>query len=256
MSLLNNAFTRWLKHFFKPPEGEQLDLNRRAIMASGLAGLGGLMLFRIHPQANGRTYSPELIRPPGAVSEAEFLAKCIKCGECMKVCPTNALHPTFMEAGLEGMWTPYFIMKIGYCEFECTLCTQVCPTDAIKELTVEEKRKTKIGRAYFDKNRCLPYAFARSCIVCEEHCPTPEKAIWFEEVEMLNHAGEKILVKQPRVDPDLCVGCGICENVCPIEDKAGIYVTSAGEDRNPDNQYLLQSDMGGYGQDYSAGGIY
>ncbi len=245
---MSNVFTRWLKRFFKPPKGERIDLSKRAILASGLAGLGGAMLFRIHPQASGRTYHPELIRPPGSVSEEEFISRCIKCGECMKVCPTNVIQPTFMEAGLEGIWSPVLKMKLGYCEFECTLCTQVCPTDAIQELTVDEKHKAKIGQAFFDKNRCIPYAFSRSCIVCEEHCPTvPDKAIWFEEVEVVNHAGETVTVKQPHVDPDLCIGCGICENVCPIKDQAGIIVTSAGEDRNPDNVFLLSTDDSGYG---------
>ncbi len=244
---MSDTFIRWIKRFFRPPKEERINLNRRALFGSALAGLGGAMLFRVHPMASGRSYSHALVRPPGSVKEDEFLARCIKCGECMKVCPTNAIHPAFLEAGLEGMWTPVMDMKIGYCEFECTLCTQVCPTDAIKELSVEEKQKIKIGLAFFDKNRCIPYALSRSCIVCEEHCPTvPDKAIWFEEVEVVNHTGEKIPVKQPHVDPELCVGCGICQNVCPIKDLPGVYVSSAGESRNPDNIFLLGGDFGGY----------
>jgi formate hydrogenlyase subunit 6/NADH:ubiquinone oxidoreductase subunit I len=165
----------------------------------------------------------------------------------MKVCPTNAIQPTLFEAGLEGMWSPVLKMGLGYCQYECTLCTQVCPTDAIKPLTVEAKQKTKIGLAFFDQNRCLPYAFARSCIVCEEHCPTPTKAIWFEEVEVVNHRGDRIQVKQPHVDPNLCIGCGICENKCVVEDQPAVYVTSLGETRNPKNQaFLTSEEQGGY----------
>jgi formate hydrogenlyase subunit 6/NADH:ubiquinone oxidoreductase subunit I len=159
----------------------------------------------------------------------------------MKVCPTNAIQPTLFEAGLEGLWSPTLNMQLGYCEYECTLCTQVCPTDAIKELPLEEKVETKIGMAFIDQNRCLPYASARSCIVCEEHCPTPEKAIWFEEVEVFNEDGEQVRLKRPRVNPELCIGCGICQNKCPFMDQPAIYVTSAGETRNPDNQVLLSS---------------
>jgi ferredoxin len=235
---------RWLRHFFKPPRQSRLDLSRRFLLTSGLAGFGGGLLFRTGAKGQGRSFDPALIRPPGSLAEEDFLAHCIRCGECMKVCPTNAIHPTLLEAGLEGLWSPVLKMKIGYCEYECTLCTQVCPTQAIKKLTVEEKQQVKIGLAFIDKNRCLPYAFARSCIVCEEHCPTPKKAIWFEEVEVVNSRGEKVLVKQPHVDPELCIGCGICETKCPVADHGAVFVTSVGEGRNPKNQILLSSTSG------------
>ncbi len=234
------AVVRWLGNFIHPPKGEGLDRSRRALITAGATGLGGGLLFGIQPLAGGKSYNPELIRPPGSAGEEEFLSRCIRCGTCMRVCPTNAIQPTLFEAGLEGMWSPVLKMKMGYCEYECTLCTQVCPTDAIRDLQVEEKQKLKIGLAYFDKNRCLPYALGRSCIVCEEHCPTPKKAIWFEEVDLLNVRGERVLVKQPHIDPELCIGCGICENKCPIVDRAAVIVTSGGESRNPKNQTLLE----------------
>jgi ferredoxin len=230
---------RWLANFIRPPRADKLDLTRRALITSGLAGAGSGLLFGIQPLAGGKSYNPELIRPPGSLGEEEFLERCIRCGECMKVCPTNAIQATLFESGLAGMWSPVLKMKMGYCEYECTLCTQACPTDAIREITVEEKQRVKIGLAYIDRNRCLPFALARTCIVCEEHCPTPKKAIWFEEVEVKNVRGEKVLVKQPHIDPDLCIGCGICENKCPVTDRAAVIVTSAGETRNPENQMLL-----------------
>jgi ferredoxin len=238
---------RWLRNFARPAKHEQLGLSRRSILAAGLAGAGGALLFKIEPLGGRRSYNPWLIRPPGSVPEPEFLEKCVRCGECMKACPTNAIHPTTLHAGLEGTWTPVLNMDVGYCEYECTLCGQVCPTHAIRELSVEEKQKVRIGLAYFDKNRCLPYAYARSCIVCEEHCPTPKKAIWFEEVEVRDARGGKLVVKQPRVNAELCIGCGICQNKCPMSDQAAVLVTSVGETRNPDNQILLSSDPYGYG---------
>jgi MauM/NapG family ferredoxin protein len=240
---------RWLRQFVRPVKQERLDVNRRSLLAAGLAGAGAALLLRVEPLAGGRSYAPGLIRPPGALPEHEFLERCVRCGECMKVCPTNAIHPVFSQAGTESMWTPYLDMDLGYCDYECTLCGQVCPTDAIRELTAPEKQKVRIGLAYFDRSRCLPYAYARSCIVCEEHCPTPKKAIWFEEVEVTNHRGERLVLKQPRVDAELCTGCGICQNKCPMADRAAVLVTSLGESRNPANQILLTSDPyagGGY----------
>jgi formate hydrogenlyase subunit 6/NADH:ubiquinone oxidoreductase subunit I len=232
---------RWFLRYFSSPEAEKLNLSRRVLVGSSLAGAASGLLFQAGARGQGKSFNPALIRPPGAVAEEEFLARCIRCGECMKVCPTNAIQPTLFEAGLEGLWSPVLKMKLGYCEYECTLCTQVCPTDAIKLLGVEEKKNIKIGLAFFDKNRCLPYAAARSCIVCEEHCPTPKKAIWFEEVQVLNSRGERVVVKQPHIDLELCIGCGICEKKCPIADQGAVFVTSAGETRHPKNQILLPS---------------
>lgn len=219
---------------------QQLDLNRRAMLGAGVLGIGGALVLRAHPHFSREVFHPELVRPPGSLSEEEFLARCVRCGECMKVCPTNAVQAALLEVGLEGLWTPVLKMNVGYCEYECTLCMQVCPTGAIRETSLEEKQEIRIGTAFFDKDRCLPYSFHRSCIVCEEHCPTPTKAIWFEDVEIVNRQGEKTMLKQPHVDPELCTGCGICVTKCPVEDRPAVYVTSAGETRHPDNRFLLE----------------
>jgi MauM/NapG family ferredoxin protein len=234
----------------------KLDLSKRALLGAGAAAVGGVFLSRLSPQAQGRMYNPSLIRPPGALPEREFLQRCIACGLCMKVCPTNGLHPTLLQAGLDGLWTPQLIPQIGYCEQECNLCGQVCPTGAIEPLTVEEKKKVKIGLATIDTNRCLPYAYQRECIICEEHCPVATKAIYFIEKEIQLRDGTTRVLKQPRVDPDLCTGCGICEAKCVFKDLPAIRVTSAGETRHPDNQPILtvgsrDADIG-YGDETGA----
>jgi Pyruvate/2-oxoacid:ferredoxin oxidoreductase delta subunit len=157
----------------------------------------------------------------------------------MKICPTGGLQPAITEAGLEGLWTPRLAPHIGHCDYTCTLCGQVCPTQAIESLTEEAKHAVKIGLASFDKTRCIPYTYGRECIVCEEHCPVPDKAIYAVEAEVIDHDGNKKTIKQPRVNPDLCTGCGICENVCPYRDRPGIRVFSSNETRHPDNQPIL-----------------
>ena len=133
-----------------------VSLTRRSLMASIAAG-AFLPMF-IGSRTIARVSDPLLIRPPGALSEDEFLERCVRCGECMKVCIGNALHPAFLESGLEGMFSPRLIARAGYCEFNCTLCGQVCPTGAIQTLQPEAKHTFKIGHAFFDRNRCLPYA--------------------------------------------------------------------------------------------------
>jgi ferredoxin len=216
-----------------------MDLGRRQVVLSIFSGALAVPFLRITPLSKSGYSNPELLRPPGALEEREFLKRCVKCGECMKVCITNGLQPTFLEAGLEGIWSPRLIPRIGYCEYRCTLCGQVCPTGAIQRLPLEEKMKIRIGLAMIDKGRCLPYAHATPCIVCEEVCPTPKKAIWFEEAVVKDREGREIVVKQPRVDLEICIGCGICETKCPVGGQPAIYVTSIGESRSKTNQLLL-----------------
>jgi polyferredoxin len=230
------------------------DVSRREVMTGALAGAALVPAMRIGDWPGG-AYSEKVIRPPGAVAEADFLDRCIRCAECMKVCPNNALHPALFEAGPEGLWTPILIPRIGYCEHSCVLCGQVCPTGAIAK--IEEKDKlgqgvppVRIGTAMFDRGRCLPWAMATPCTVCEEFCPTSPKAIWVEEVQVPRRArvarpGEEgqsdlVTVRRPHIDPSLCIGCGACEKVCPVVDRPAVYVTSAGESRSQTNVILLE----------------
>jgi ferredoxin len=221
------------------PKSGVIDLKGRRLALSAIAGAATVPFFSFSLES--KRVNPALIRPPGSRPEDEFLKKCARCGECMKVCLTNAIQPTALEAGLEGVWTPYLIMRLGYCEYSCTLCGQVCPTRAIERLPVKEKQQTKIGLAFISKDRCLPYAAQTECVVCEEHCPTPKKAIWFDVKEVTLQDGSTKLIKQPVVDLDLCIGCGICEYKCPVVDKPAIYVQSIGESRSETNQILLES---------------
>lgn len=216
-----------------------MDLGKRRVIGSILAGVIAAPLLKVSPIVKATSRYPELIRPPGALDERAFLDRCIKCGECMKVCTTNGLQPTLTEAGIEGIWSPVLVPRIGYCEYRCTLCGQVCPTGAIRRLEPEEKAKVKIGLAMIDKGRCLPHAHATSCIVCEEVCPVPGKAIWFEKVVVKNREGTELLLKQPKVDIERCIGCGICEAKCPVIGRPAIYITHVGESRSPESQLLI-----------------
>jgi len=165
------------------------------------------------------------------------------------VCPNNALHPTLEQAGIEGLWTPALTPRIGYCEPSCVLCSEVCPTGAIWQLSARQKgwvaasaatdEPVRVGTAFYDRGRCLPWAMATECIVCEEWCPVSPKAIYLEEAQVADAAGTMKTVKQPRVDAKRCVGCGACEYACPLQDRPAVYVTSIGESRSPSNQILL-----------------
>ncbi len=171
------------------PAGEARlpDLTRRGIVAVSLGGLAVVPLLRLNGSLSGN-WDPRLVRPPGSLAEADFLSRCIKCGQCMRVCPTNVLHPAGMEAGLEGIWTPVLNFRIGVsgCQHNCVACSRICPTAAIRPLTPDERMgrgnftargPLRIGTAFVDRGRCLPWAMDRPCIVCQENCPMSPKAI-------------------------------------------------------------------------------
>lgn len=202
-------------------EWREYDPSRRQVLAALGLSVAGVALLRTEPTA--RRDHPHLLRPPGG-RDADFLAKCIRCGKCMKVCPTSGLQPSLLEGGWEGWWTPVLVPRLGYCDYTCNKCGLVCPSGAIPPLSLEEKREAVVGQAYIDRSRCIPWVDNRNCIVCEEMCPVPQKAIKLEEVESEDEWGEPIILLRPWVRHDLCIGCGICEYQCPLEGQAAIRV--------------------------------
>jgi MauM/NapG family ferredoxin protein len=208
-------------------DGKQsYDLSRRNFLNTGIVAITGLAVLQTEKMT--RREPANLLRPPGVCSE-DFLEKCLRCGVCMRTCPTGILQPSITEAGLGGLFSPVMVPRLGYCQFTCNKCGQSCPTAAIPLLSLEQKQKQVIGHAYIDHSRCFPWVDGSSCIVCEEMCPLPEKAITLESTELLQRDGTIREVKLPRVDRAKCIGCGICENKCPQTGAAiRVYRTDLG----------------------------
>lgn len=195
-------------------------MSRRGFVVSGFAGLGAAMGVRVISRKT------RLLRPPGSAPEGEFLDLCIRCGQCFKVCPGPVLHPAGLEAGLEAMWTPVVVPSHAGCHQDCNFCTQVCPTRAIRPLSLQEKRKTRIGLAAINKKTCLPHSGERDCRLCFEECEAagyhaiemrkirldlgdvPEGVFSDEELEAMGS------IEAPFVNPNACTGCGLCEYRC------------------------------------------
>jgi polyferredoxin len=167
------------------------DISRRGFILSLVSGVLAIPAVRLSGKLRGNWYY-RVIRPPGALAEEEFLKRCIKCGQCMRICPTNVIQPGGIDGGLENLWTPVLNNRIGSsgCQLNCVACGQVCPTSAIRPITLAEKLGTgefagagpiRLGTAFFDRNRCLPWAMDKPCIVCEENCPVSPKAIYTQE---------------------------------------------------------------------------
>lgn len=163
------------------------DPGRRAVISALVSGAVLVPLGRVGG-STAAAWSPSLVRPPGALAEEEFLARCIRCGQCMRVCPTNVIQPAGLEEGFEALWTPKLDFRAGRsgCQHTCIACGHLCPTAAIRPLRLEERLGTaefagrgplRIGCAFVDRGRCLPWAMGRPCIVCQENCPVSPKAI-------------------------------------------------------------------------------
>ena len=184
------------------------DLTRRGLLAAGAVGLLSGPMMRLGG-LTGTNGNPLLIRPPGSLDEERFLARCIRCGQCMRVCPTNVIQPAGLEAGVEGFWTPVLNNRIGVsgCQLNCVACGHVCPTAAIRSLSLEEKvgagqfaeaGPIRMGTAFVDRSRCIPWAIGRPCIVCQEVCPVSPKAIYTQVVyEVVRNGRVKVFGVHP-----------------------------------------------------------
>jgi MauM/NapG family ferredoxin protein len=219
----------------RPRLAQPLDVGRRRFLAGVAGGAFGAMLFRGSPS---RLVRPDtLLRPPGARPESAFRQRCIRCGQCVKACPTNTLQPDWFDAGLEGIWAPVHHMRLAACEQDCNVCGQVCPTGAIRALGIDEKRYAKLGTAVLDTTRCLTYAQDKSCLVCNEACPYHAIAFW--QVTGRHN-------RRPLVDWTRCNGCGMCESVCPVEGRGAIIVKPDGQIRLAEGSYIAEAKRRGY----------
>jgi len=145
--------------------------------------------------------SLNLIRPPGAVDEAEFLSLCTQCDDCMNACP----HGSIMMAGSKfgaAVNTPVIIPL----ERPCYLCDdfpciKACKTKAL--VPVADKREVRMGKAFIDFSLCYNEGTNSGTMypMCVLKCPLSGEAISSED-------------SRPIVNLENCVGCGVCESAC------------------------------------------
>ena len=231
--------------------------NRRQLLRAGVACgfMTGAALFGMLPvMAHNR---PRL-RPPGAIDERDFDAACIKCGQCVQVCPVQAIHLTDIEDGY-GMGTPAIAPRQQACDFSCDAvqCVLACPTGALSP-SVSMKEQARMGTArlarpdtclarqglgfkgvargteftgrhrYADLDRWHPRRIASHpydiplCDLCVRECPIKD-AIRLEPV-----SSDSADIRRTPVVGEACVGCGLCEMICPA-DEAAIVIDIYGQ---------------------------
>ena len=246
----------------KPTSARQ-QKERRGFLLSVLVGTGtvALALAGYIPIVNGWV---KRLRPPGALEERDFLASCIKCGQCVQVCPVEAIVRADAADGF-GNGAPYIDARKQACDFSCDAvqCVLACPTGALTH-AIDKKEQVRMGLAvlarpdaclarqgkgfkgrargaefaglhrYIDVDRWNPVRVAdrnydvELCDLCVRECPIKDAI----RLEPLNKdAADR---RRTPVVLGACVGCGMCEMICPAEPAAivveerKVWVAAAG----------------------------
>ncbi len=222
---------------------ETFSPKRRAFVSTSLIGAGtavmsltGLNSLYGTP-GEGQVGTNGLVRPPGAIMETDFLARCVRCGECMVACPTNTLQPIWFSAGFPALFSPAVTPRRGFCEPQCHECGNVCPTKAIRPIEKSDRIWAKTGTAQIIRQKCLAWEFKKSCMVCDEVCP-------YDAIEFSKEKENKVSV--PHVIEDKCAGCGYCEHFCPVKNQAAIEVKPMDALRLNQGKYEPEARLKGY----------
>jgi ferredoxin-type protein NapF len=183
-------------------------LARRVLLASGVGAAWAWAVTRRVAEA-----SPAM-RPPGAIDETQFRGVCVRCGNCLRACPTKILRADLGENGISALMSPVVRFDPGYCREDCLRCGEACPSGAIARLTAAGKKTARMGLAKVDVELCL-LTDNRECSICRNCCPYEAIAtVWSEE-------DYTMVVK---IDPNRCPGCGACQVACPTSPDKAIVV--------------------------------
>jgi len=194
---------------------ERAALGRRAFLGLGL-GAG----YRLAAPLD-RAVPAAVLRPPASESEARFTRLCVRCGACVRACPTAIIRFGGADAGWAGVLAPELSFDGDYCSPSCTACGQACPSGAIPRFTVQNKFAEPIGCASLNEEACL-LGERRECGACVTACPYGALDLAWDP---------RNLTSRVVVDPRACTGCGCCEYVCPAAPKAIIVNADASRPR-------------------------
>lgn len=210
-----------------PPMNERRRFLLHTLQGIGLATLGALTWSAYLDEASA---SSLILRPPGALSEKDFLSHCIRCGLCVEACPYDTLK--LARAGDNvPIGTPYFTPR----EIPCYMCKDIpcvppCPTGALDLLSVTKKTEkgkeelditmAEMGVAVIDADQCIAF-WGIQCDACFRACPLMNHAIVIDHSR--NERTGKHAFLAPRVVGDVCTGCGLCERAC-VTEKASIFI--------------------------------
>lgn len=178
-----------------------------------LALAGGAVWAWVSPRLGADETLP--LRPPGASpDDRRFLSLCVRCGNCVRVCPTGIVRPQLFAGSPTAWLVPYVTFVSDYCLPTCNRCGAVCPSGALLPFSLTKKPVTVIGKAVLEGDLCL-LSEDRECGICRGHCPYHAIRLEFNE---------ETYSVLPVVDLDRCPGCGACEAICPTVPRKAIRV--------------------------------
>ena len=181
-------------------------MKRSSIIAGIAAAIVGGQAVYLAAAGKG-----ELLRPPGAQSESDFMARCVKCGKCLEACPYRAVHVAPGNAGAAA-GTPVIDAREQACRLcEDFPCVAACPTGALRD--VEARADVHMGTAVIEEDLCIALQ-GMWCEVCYRVCPLIDEAM---TIDYRMREGDAIhAVFAPRIDREKCVGCGLCVERCVV----------------------------------------
>ncbi len=223
---------------------EKVKTDKREFIKYSTLGVLGLVL------GGGMVFTPYVLkaehrlRPPGAVDEKKFLALCIKCGQCLQVCPYHSIKLADFLSG-HGVGTPYIDANERGC-YACSAvpCVLACPSGALDH-HCEKPEDIKMGIAVLEfpdtciamTNTPIPKGYnekmhkftnsvvnvhelerellkkfdsfeGKECTLCADMCPIPNP---LSAIAMVSDSGGG---QRPEIY-DGSIGCGVCQEVCP-----------------------------------------
>jgi ferredoxin-type protein NapG len=141
------------------------------------------------------------LRPPGSLQEDQFRDQCSRCGECVRVCPSQCIRIDFN--GDKGEGAPYIDPDIMSCVMCTTLaCMNHCPSGALQPTMVDF---IDMGVAVWRESTCLR-SNGQDCTICVDACPVGARALVIDDARISVREG--------------CTGCGACQHACPTDPKS------------------------------------
>jgi ferredoxin len=181
------------------PNKKESAMARRSFLSLAAGIAGGFAIRWIISPVRRR------LRPPGAVPGNRFKTLCVRCGNCVRVCPSRIIAQDSNSPDTIGILAPKVSFDSDYCRQDCNLCGQGCPSGAIKPLPLIEKNKRKIGLARIDEPSCR-LAWDAKCDLCMYVCPC-------EAIEEVFNRDKYLYTIS--INPEKCNGCGHCKIICP-----------------------------------------
>ena len=193
--------------------------SRREFLLKTIRGIGyyafGSVAWGVY--LNQSQANTDILRPPGALNEEEFIKTCIRCGMCVEACPYDVLKLSKISDKI-SLGTPFYTPRESACRMcEDMPCVTNCPTNGldIKILIKDDKLSiynAHMGLAIINTKTCLAY-LGLQCTMCFQACPLTQEAIYLKKER--NERTDMNAFLLPVINPNICTGCGMCEHACP-----------------------------------------